>query len=146
MPTMPAIHTRLRPPATRQGQRGAAMLEFALVAPMLMLLVLGAIQFALWYHAQGVVLAAAQDGTRLAAAETGSASAGEQRALAVLRAGLGQAADSAVVDARRNPEVTFVSVTAELRPLLPLVRSLRLHATGRSVTERFRGLPAGRAP
>jgi Flp pilus assembly protein TadG len=51
---MPPAGIRLRPPAKHNNERGAAMLEFALVAPMLMLLVLGAIQFALWYHAQGV--------------------------------------------------------------------------------------------
>src|SRR6266536_1928161 len=116
-----------------QGERGAAMLELALVAPLLLLLVLGVVQFALWYHAQGVVLAAAQDGARLAAAQSGSASAGRQRALTLLRVGLGQTADSAVVDARRGPDVTVVEVTAELRPLLPVVRSLRLRATGRSL-------------
>ncbi len=112
------------------------MLELALVAPLLMLLVLGAVQFALWYHAQTVVLAAAESGT---------ASAGRQRALSLLRTGLGRTADSAVVDAHRGPDITVVSVTAELRPLLPLVRSLRLRATGRSLTERFRD-PVGGVP
>jgi len=134
-----------RPRSGTQGEHGAAMLEFALVAPLLMLLVLGAVQFALWYHAQGVVLAAAQDGARLAAAESGTASTGRQRALSLLRTGLGRTADSAVVDAHRGPDITVVSVTAELRPLLPLVGSLRLRATGRSLTERFRA-PVGGVP
>lgn len=139
---MPNTHPR---PGTK-GERGAAMLELALVAPLLMLLVLGAVQFALWYHAQSVVLAAAQDGARLAAAETGTASAGRQRALALLHTGLGQMANNAAVDAHRDPDVTVVSVTAELRPLLPVARSLHLRATGRSLTERFRPIPAGGTP
>jgi Flp pilus assembly protein TadG len=142
---MPATPTRYQHHGRHRSEHGAAMLELALVAPMLMLLVLGAIQFALWYHAQSVVLAAAQDGARLAAAETGSATVGRQRAQALVRAGLGQAADSAIVNARRDPDTTLVEVTAELRPLLPIVRSLRLHATGRSLTERFRA-PAGGGP
>src|SRR6266700_2986080 len=85
------------PGAARDAEQGAATLEFALVALVLMLLVLGAVQFALWYHAQNVVLAAAQDGARLAAADNSTASAGQQRALELLRAGLGQAADGAAV-------------------------------------------------
>jgi Flp pilus assembly protein TadG len=122
------------------------MLEFALIAPLLMVLVVGAIQFALWYHAQSVVLAAAQDGARLAAAESGTASAGRRRAQALLRAGVGRLAQDAAVTAHRDPDVTVVEVTAELRPLLPLIGGLRLHATGRSVTERFRPVRIGGPP
>jgi Flp pilus assembly protein TadG len=132
--------------AHRPSQHGAAMLEFALIAPLLMVLVVGAIQFALWYHAQSVVLAAAQDGARLAAAESGTASAGQQRAQALLRAGVGRMATKSAVTAQRGPDVTVVEVSAELRPLLPLIGGLRLHASGRSVTERFRPTQVGGVP
>ena len=52
---------------------------------------------------------------------------------------------AAAVTAQRDPDVTVVEVTAELRPLLPLIGGLRLHATGRSVTERFRPVRIGGA-
>ncbi|MGH7378229.1 MAG: TadE/TadG family type IV pilus assembly protein, partial [Candidatus Methylomirabilales bacterium] len=75
-----------------KGERGTAALELALVTPALMLLVLGVLQFGLWYHAQNVVETAALEGARVAAAEDGSVAAGMARALQVLRDGLGQAA------------------------------------------------------
>ncbi len=143
--TLGAARSQAQEPAQEPAQ-GAATLEFALVALVLMLLVLGMVQFALWYHAQNVVLAAAQDGARLAAAEHSTATAGQRRALELLRAGLGQAAQGAAVTATRTPQVATVSVTAKLRPLLPLVSALRLRATGRSFTERFRPTPIGGTP
>ena len=44
------------------------MVEFALVLPVLLLVLIGVVQFALVHHAQNVVTTAAQEGARLAAA------------------------------------------------------------------------------
>lgn len=54
--------------ARRSGwrQRGAAALEFALVAPVLLLMMLGMIDFGLRLNAEAVVANAARDGARVA--------------------------------------------------------------------------------
>lgn len=49
------------------GERGQALVEFALTAGMVILLVLGALSFGLAIHARNVVAVAAGEGARLAA-------------------------------------------------------------------------------
>jgi Flp pilus assembly protein TadG len=132
------------PSRTLDQQRGAATLEFALVVPLLMLLVLAVLQFGLWYHAQGVVLAAAQEAARVTAAEDGSPAAGRARARELLDAGLGQDAGSATVTVTRDARLARATISASLRPLLPFTGGLRLRAEGRSFAEHFR--PAGGPP
>lgn len=125
------------------GERGVTTIEFVLVAWLFMLMVLGGLQFGLWWHAQHVVLGAAQDAARLAAVEDGTPQAGRARALELLRVGLGRDAATATVEVRRDPEVARATVTARLRPLLPIGSSIRLQATARAFAEHFRpGQPA----
>ena len=125
-----------------KGERGTAALELAVVAPALMLLVLGVLQFGLWYHAQNVVETAALEGARVAAAEQGSAEDGRARALEVLREGLGQAADQEAT-ASIGSQAARVQVTAQLRGLLPIpgLGSFPLTSEATVYRERFR--PAG---
>jgi Flp pilus assembly protein TadG len=131
-------------PGTLDQQRGAATLEFALVVPLLMLLVLAVLQFGLWYHAQGVVLTAAQEAARVTAAEDGTPTAGRARARELLEVGLGQDAGGATVTVTRDARLARATITASLRPLLPFTGGLRLRAEGRSFAEHFR--PAGSPP
>jgi hypothetical protein len=131
-------------PGPPRRERGATAVEFAVVVWLFMLLFLGIVQFALWWHAQHVVLGAAQDGARVAAAEDGTPAAGQARALELLQAGLGQDARTATVQARRDDQVAEVTVTARLQPVLPFGLGIRLAATGRSFAEHFR--PAGSPP
>ncbi|HET6770646.1 MAG TPA: TadE/TadG family type IV pilus assembly protein, partial [Actinomycetota bacterium] len=100
-------------------ERGTASLELALVVPTLMLLVLGALQFGLWYHAQGVVQSAALEGARVAAAEDGTGDAGRARAVELVGEGLGDALVQTGASASVDPEAATVRVTARLRMLLP---------------------------
>jgi len=127
-------------------ERGTTSLELALVAPVLMLLVLGVLQFGLWYHAQNVAKTAALEGARVAAAEDGSAGAGSARALAVLGQGLGGAAVSPGASASLEPDAARVRVTATFRALLPIpgLSSFSISAEARVFRERFR--PAGEGP
>jgi len=124
-------------------ERGSVALELAIVAPVLMLLVLGVLQFGLWYHAQNVVETAALEGARVAAAEDGTAGAGKSRALEVLQEGLGQAADVEGATASIDQDAARVEVTAELPGLLPIpgLRSFSLSFEATAFRERFR--PAG---
>lgn len=127
-------------------ERGTVALELAVVAPVLMLLVLGLLQFALWYHAQNVVQTAAQEGARTAAAEEGSVEEGRTRALEVLQVGLGQAASNEGAVASVDQDAAHVVVTAEMPGLLPIpgLRSFTLSSESTAFRERFR--PATERP
>jgi Flp pilus assembly protein TadG len=129
-----------------KGERGTVSLELALVAPALMLLVLGVLQFGLWYHAQEVVQGAALEGARVAAAEDGNAAAGQARAMEVLHEGLGSAATEEAASASVGPDVARVRVTARLQGLLPIpgLSSFLLSSEASVFRERFR--PAGGGP
>ncbi len=129
-----------------KNERGIASLELALVAPALMLLVLGVLQFGLWYHAQEVVQGAALEGARAAAAEDGTAAAGRDRAIKVLREGLGSVATEEGASASVGPDIAQVRVTARLRGLLPIpgLSSFLLSSEASAFRERFR--PAGDGP
>jgi Flp pilus assembly protein TadG len=144
MTRLPAPHGR-RPGGS--DQRGAAALEFVLVVWLFLVLVLGALQFGVWWHAQHVVLGAAQDAARLAAVEDGTPQAGRARALELLQVGLGRDAATATVNVHRDAEVARATVTARLHPLLPIGSGIQLHATARAFAEHFRPIqpPGGQA-
>jgi hypothetical protein len=127
-----------RPPAPAGDQQGIATIEFVAVVWVFMVVVLGAAQFGLWWHAQHVVLAAAQDAARLAAAEDGTTAAGRARALDLLHAGLGRDAAGATVQVQRDGELASATVTGRLQPLLPIGQGIRLRATAHSFAEHFR--------
>jgi Flp pilus assembly protein TadG len=141
MTWLPARHAR-RPGGW--DQRGVAVVEFVLVVWLFLVLVLGAVQFGLWWHAQHVVLGAAQDAARVAAVEDGTPAAGRARAAELLRVGLGADAATASVEVRRDDQLAAATVTARLRPLLPFGDGIRLRATAHAFAEHFR--PIGGAP
>jgi Flp pilus assembly protein TadG len=67
MPTLrrkgsPGRRTLLR----RARDRGASAIEWALLTPIMLLIILAVVQFGTYYHAQHVALAAAQAGARVA--------------------------------------------------------------------------------
>jgi hypothetical protein len=51
-----------------RGDGGASSIEFVLLTPVLFTLIFGAVQFALYFHARHVAIAAAQAGARVARA------------------------------------------------------------------------------
>jgi Flp pilus assembly protein TadG len=130
----------------RKNERGTVALELALVAPVLMVLVLGVLQFGLWYHAAHVAQTAAVEAARAAAAEDGDAGAARDRGVEVLRAGLGSAAQEPSVDVSVGPDTASAEVTAVMRGLLPIpgLSRFALHARATAYRERFR--PAGDGP
>lgn len=89
----------------RRGQRGAAAVEFALVLPLLMLLVLGTIDWGFYFFIEQVATNAAREGARVGAV-VGDATAADPCA------GVETAATTAVNRyvgmLRRTPTVTVV--------------------------------------
>ncbi len=72
----------------RAGETGSTSLELAIVTPVLFLAIGTAVQVGLWYHAQAIALAAAQEGARTARlpaqSEASADDAGIRRAQAYL--------------------------------------------------------------
>jgi Flp pilus assembly protein TadG len=60
---------------SRRGERGAAVVEFALVVPLLLLLVLGIAEFGRAYNVQSIISGAAREGVRTMALENDSGAA-----------------------------------------------------------------------
>jgi Flp pilus assembly protein TadG len=129
-----------------RSERGTAALELAIVAPVLMLLVLGIVQFGLWYHAEHVARTAAVEAVRVAAAEDGSEADAQSRASEVLDAGLGRAAEVPAIDVTIGADTVRAQVTARLRGLLPIpgFSSFVLRGDATAYRERFE--PAGDGP
>lgn len=56
-------------PVSREGRRGAAVVEFALVAPLFFMLVFGVIEFGQAFMVSQILNSAARDGVRVAIAD-----------------------------------------------------------------------------
>lgn len=115
-------------------------MELAIVAPALMLLVLGILQMGLLYHGQNVLKTAAQEGARRAAVEGALPEEGETRVLEVVRSGLGRVAEDPTARIVLSPDTSRAVVTAKMRCLLPIpgFSSLTLRAETSVFRERFR--------
>lgn len=119
-----------------RSQAGQASVEWALVLPVFLLLIMGGVQVALWAHAAHVATAAAQEGLVAARAAGGTAEAGEARASAVL-AQLGpNLIGSPRVSATRSVDRASVEVSGYSTVVIPGLR-LRVHGQAASVVERF---------
>ena len=69
-----------------RGRSGQALVEVALVFPLLIVTSLGVLQVALYAHARDVVLASAQEGARLAAEDGRGLEDGYARVATLARA------------------------------------------------------------
>lgn len=119
------------------------MVEGALTLPVLLLALLGVIQFALVVHARQVVTVAAQEGARVAASEDRTADDGAAHAAALLRAGLGRASDNFSIGVSYEPPAGDV-VVAAVAGVYPTFAPIPgggwpVQATAWVRTERFRG-------
>ena len=126
-----------RSPAQAPGQ---ALVESALVFPILVLLSLGVLQVMLYAHARDVLVGAAQEGARLAAEDGRSLDEGRARANELIDAGLGSSVSPVQIEATVAPDEVAVRIDSELRPFLPIPipGGLPLHVTGHAARERFR--------
>jgi len=128
----------------RTSRRAAqALVESALVLPLMLTLSLGVLQVVLYAHAQDVVTSAAQEGARLAAEDGRGLDEGLVRARSLVAAGLGSSVEPVRLDGGMDDQLVAVYIDASLRPILPLplIVDLPIRAVGRVARERFR--PAG---
>jgi Flp pilus assembly protein TadG len=125
-----------RPRAAVPDERGSASAELVVATPLLLLLILAIVQFALWQHAEQVAQAVAQQG--LAAGRVQGAT--QITATGEAQQVLGQLGSSVLVHpsitATRGAVTTTVVVTGYAEGVLPFLHlPVRSVATG--PTERF---------
>ena len=122
---------------SRQGiETASSMVETALVFPLLLMVAIGLVQFALYVHAQNVVTAAVQDGARRAAAEDGTLDAGLAQAQALLRAGLGAEASGVSVQGGADEETVVIVAQGRLHTIIPWVADATLPLQSRATVSR----------
>lgn len=119
----PPPRTLRAAPARRRrrlgGDRGAASLELAIAFPVVLLLIMTAIQAALWFYARSVALGAAEEGVREGRIQPSST----QRASEAAQGFLAQTAQDlladAAVDAGGSPTSIEVTVSGRSPSLFP---------------------------
>jgi Flp pilus assembly protein TadG len=125
------------------AQRGAAVVEFVLISVLLIFLLFGVIQVAVYFYVRNIVAATAADGARYAATAGTDTRAGGPRASRLIGDGLaaGAAADirctgRSAVDSASGLPVARVHCRGSLRLLfLPLDLPLRIDVTSSVLKE-----------
>src|ERR1700716_4261060 len=97
-----------------------ALVESALVLPLVIMLSLGVLQVVLYAHARDVLTSAVQEGARLAAEDGRGLDEGYARAQALVTAGLGSSVEPVRLDGNLDSDIVLVRVNTNLRPILPL--------------------------
>lgn len=117
--------------------RGSAVVEFALVAPLVVLVAIAALQAALVLHVRSVLISAAAEGARAGALAGADPSAGVRRAIDLARRSLGASvvnhADASRTSIAGLP-VLEVRLDAEV-PLMGPIGSLPMSVVGHAIVE-----------
>jgi len=91
-----------------------------IAVPLLMLLILLVVQFALWAHASAVAQATAEEALAAARVQGGSAAAGQQRAHQVLAQIGGAVLAGPRITVTRSPVTATVQITGTAERVLPV--------------------------
>ena len=128
---------RRRRPGWRTGvgdERGAVAAELVIATPLLLLLVMGVIQFALWQHAAHVAEAAAQQGLSVGRLQGETAAAGQAEGRAVLSQVGAGVLTGTQVSATKTAATTTVVVTGRAVSIIGLF-ALPVHAVASGPSE-----------
>jgi Flp pilus assembly protein TadG len=120
MPTSVRVRNRLRWRFLRRSDRGAGAAEVVIAVPLLMLIILLIVQFAVWEHAVSVAQATAQEALATARVQGGNAADGQQRAAQVLSQIGGAALVGPQVSVTRTATTVTVQVHATAERVVPL--------------------------
>ena len=125
------------------GDRGAGSAETVIAVPLLMLLILLIIQFAIWEHAESIAHATAEEALAAARVQGGTAAAGQQRAAQVISQTGSSVLSGPQVSVTMTPADVTVEVTGTAERVLPVARSQlpghrHRHRAGRAVRPRHR--------
>ena len=122
---------------SERGERGSALVEFALVAPLLVLVAVAVMQVALTLHVRSTLTTAAAEGARAAALAGSELSAGERRTRDLLDGNLASSVVTGVHASRileRGVVMTQIQIDARL-PLFGLLGPDLLQVTGHALEE-----------
>ena len=100
--------------------RGAGSAEIVIAVPLLMLLILLIIQFAIWEHAEAIAHATAEEALAAARVQGGTAAAGQQRAGQVISQIGSSVLTGPQVSVTVTPADVTVAVTGTAERVLPV--------------------------
>ena len=126
----------------RERERGSALAESVVILGLLILLVLGVIQYAIDEHAEQAAQAAASLALATARAQNGSAVEGQAAAQQLLN-GLTSAIHDTTITVERSATQVTVHITGHVDTLLGLTQTIATTSSG--PVERF-AEPIGSAP
>jgi len=129
----------------QEGQVGAVTAELVVATPLLLVLVLLVVQFALWQHGLHVATAAAEEGERAARLEGGTAAAGAARARQFLATLGPNVVVAPKITAQRGQTTARVEIHATAERLVPWL-SLPIHAVAEGPLEQFTPAPGVGGP
>ena len=137
----PARRRRRRCRAPKGDERGSVSAELVLATPLLLVLIMGVVQFALWQHAEHVADAVAQQGLAVGRLQGETAAAGQAEAQSVLdQLGTGVLVGPDIT-ATRTATTTTVVVTGHAESVFGLF-SLPVKAVASGPTEDYAAVPA----
>jgi Flp pilus assembly protein TadG len=117
--------------------------ELVIATPLLLLLIMGVIQFALWEHAEHIATAVAQQGVSVARLQGETAAAGQSQAQSVLDQLGPSVLTGTDITATRTGQMATVTVTGHAESIVGLF-TLPVKATASGATENFTS--PGQAP
>jgi Flp pilus assembly protein TadG len=122
--------------ALRRDERGSAVAELVIATPLLLVLIMSVVQFALWQHATHVADAVAQQGLAVGRLQGETAAAGQAEAQSVLdQLGTGVLVGPDIT-ATRTAATTTVVVTGHAVSVIGLF-SLPVRAVASGPTEDY---------
>ena len=125
------VHDRLA------SEDGNASVEFALVAPLLMLVALAVLQLMLAIHVRSVVTSAAIEGARVAALADGDLARAESRTRSILESNIaGAAVHSITASQVTEGEIEMFAMVVETElPLIGFYGPTSMKLTGHALAE-----------
>lgn len=118
-----------RPAGRAEAEEGSTAVELVILTPLMFLLVLLIVQFALFLHARQVVTAAAEQGVRSERLSRAGGGEGAQTALAFTARVGGKAVTGANAQVARGADAVTVNVSGEGQSIIPW---MHLTVTGTS--------------
>lgn len=134
MPPRPGAARRLR--RALAGDRGSVSAELVIATPLLLLMLLVIVQFALWSHATHIAQAAASQGLAAARAQGGTAAAGSASAQQMLDQLARGPLTGPSVNADRAATSASIRISGTATSVIPFLH-LPVHAEAVGPVERF---------
>jgi Flp pilus assembly protein TadG len=122
--------------ALARDQSGAVSAELVIATPLLLLLIMGVIQFALWEHAEHIATAVAQQGVSVGRLQGETASAGQNQAQSVLDQLGPTVLAASKITATRTNEMATVTVTGHAESIIGIF-NLPVKVTASGATENY---------